>query len=130
MLRPLAVALIVSAGLTGCNTVAGMKEDSNQAVNYTYEKKEEYQRALAAQMRDLDAKTEQLKVKAAQASDSVKTQFNSSMAALDRQKAVLNQKMEALKTSTAATWGDVKAGTDSAMLSVQSAYEKAKATLP
>ena len=35
-----------------------------------------------------------------------------------------------LKTSTAATWNDVKAGTDSAMLSVQKAYEKAKASLP
>ena len=129
-MRTLLVALIVVAVLTGCNTVAGMKEDSHQVSVYTYEKREEYQRALAAQMRELDAKTAQLKVKAAQASDATKVQFNSSMAALDREKAVLNQKMEALKTSTAATWNDVKAGTDSAMLSVQNAYEKAKASLP
>lgn len=129
-MHALLVALIAGAVFAGCNTVAGMKEDSSQVASYTYEKKEEYQRALAAQMREVDAKTEQLKVKAAQASDSVKAQFNSSMAALDRQKAVLNEKMEALKTSTAATWNDVKAGTDSAMTSVQNAYEKAKASLP
>ena len=129
-MRTLLAALVAGAVLAGCNTVAGMKEDTHQASVYTYDKKEEYQRALAAQMRDLDAKTAELKAKAAQANDATKAEFNKSMAALDREKAVLNQKMDALKTSTAATWNDVKAGTDSAMLSVQNAYEKAKASLP
>ena len=40
------------------------------------------------------------------------------------------QKMEAVKTSTASTWNDVKAGADSAMQSVKQTYEKAKASLP
>ena len=129
-MRSLLVALVVAAALTGCNTVSGMKQDTHQASVYTYEKKEEYQRDLAAQMRELDAKTDELKAKAARASDSVKTEFNRSMEALDRQKAVLNEKMEAVKTSTASGWNSVKAGTDSAMDSVKRAYEKAKASLP
>ena len=129
-MRSLIVALVVAAALTGCHTVSGMKEDTHQASVYTYEKKEEYQRALAAQMRELDAKTDELKAKAARASDSVKAEFNRSMEALDRQKAVLNQKMEAVKSSSASTWNDVKASTDSAMDSVKKAYEKAKASLP
>jgi outer membrane PBP1 activator LpoA protein len=129
-MRSLLVVIVAGVVLAGCHTVAGMKEDTHQAVDYTYEKKDEYQRALAEQMRSLDAKTEELKVKAGRASDSAKAQFNRSLETLDREKAVLNQKMEAVKTSTAATWNDVKAGADSAMTSVQRAYERARASLP
>jgi predicted small secreted protein len=129
-MRLLFVALIAAAALAGCNTVAGMKQDTHQAADYTYEKKEEYQRALSAQMRELDAKTDELKAKAGRASDSVKAEFNRNMESLDRQKAVLNEKMEAVKSSTASGWNQVKAGADSAMNSVKQAYEKAKANLP
>ena len=129
-MRSLFVALVVAVALAGCNTVAGMKQDTTQVSDYTYEKKEEYQRALSAQMRELDAKTEELKAKAGRASDSVKTEFNRNMEALDRQKAVLGDKMEAVKSSTASGWDQVKAGADSAMTSVKHAYEKAKASLP
>ena len=129
-MRSLLIVLMVGAALTGCNTVAGMKQDTSAAVDYTYDKKEEYQKALAEQMRDLDAKTGELKAKAAKSSDSVKAEFNRSMESLDREKAVLNEKMGAVKTSTASSWNDVKAGADSAMDSVKRAYEKAKASLP
>src|SRR5215510_2778980 len=100
------IALMVAAALTGCNTVAGMKQDTHAAVDYTYDKKEEYQKALADQMRELDAKTDELKAKAAKSSDFVKAEFNRSMESLDRQKAVLNEKMSAVKTSTASICND------------------------
>ena len=126
-MRTLVIALIAAATLAGCNTVSGMKEDSRQAADYTYEKKEEYQRALAAQMRDLDVKIDELKSKAGRASDAVKAEFARDMEALDRQKAVLAQKMEAVKSSSASAWNDVKAGANSAMDAVKQTYEKAKA---
>ena len=126
-MRILVIALIGVALLAGCNTVAGVKDDSRQAVDYTYEKKEEYQRALAAQMRELDVKIDELKAKAGRASDAVKAEFARDMEALDRQKAVLAQKMEAVKASSASAWNDVKAGANSAMDSVKQTYEKAKA---
>ena len=110
--------------------VAGMKQDTSEVSDYTYEKKEEYQRALSAQMQELDAKTEELKVKAGRASDSVKAEFNRNMETLDRQKVVLREKMDAVKSSTASGWDQVKSGADSAMSSVKQAYEKAKASLP
>ena len=127
--RTLAAALLAAATFAGCHTVAGVKEDSRQASDYTYEKKEEYQRALAGQMRELDAKIAQLKAKAARASDAVKAEFSRDMEVLDRQKAVLAQKMEAVKDSSASAWSDVKAGANSAMDSVKQTYEKAKAHL-
>ena len=126
-MRTLGVAFIGVALLAGCNTAAGVKEDSRQAADYTYEKKEEYQRALAAQMRELDIKIDELKAKAARASDAVKAEFARDLEALDRQKAVLAQKMEAVKASSASAWDDVKAGANSAMDSVRQTYEKAKA---
>ena len=126
-MRTLVIALIGVALLAGCNTVAGVKEDSRQAADYTYEKKEEYQRALAAQMRELDVKLDELKARAGRASDAVKAEFARDMEALDRQKAVLAQKTEAVKSSSASAWNDVKAGANSAMDSVKQTYEKAKA---
>ena len=121
------ITLIAVATLVGCNTVSGVKEDSRQAADYTYEKKEEYQRALSSQMRELDTKIDELKVKAARASDSVKAEFARDMEAMDRQKAVLAEKMDAVKSSSALAWNDVKAGANSAMDSVKQTYEKAKA---
>jgi predicted small secreted protein len=126
-MRTLVIALIAATTLAGCNTVAGVKEDSRQAVDYTYETKEEYQRALAAQMQELDVKIDELKAKAGRASDAVKAEFARDMEALDRQKAVLAQKMAAVKSSSASAWNDVKAGANSAMDSVKQTYEKAKA---
>jgi peptidoglycan hydrolase CwlO-like protein len=126
-MRSLVVALIGVTLLAGCNTVAGMKEDSRQAADYTYEKKEEYQRALAAEMKDLDVKIDELKAKAARSSDAVKAEFARDMETLDRQKAVLAEKMAAVKSSSASGWNDVKAGANSAMDSVKQTYEKAKA---
>jgi predicted small secreted protein len=129
-MRTLVIVFIGVALLAGCNTVAGVKEDSRQAADYTYDKKEEYQRALAAQMRELNVKIDELKAKAARASDAVKAEFARDMEALDRQKAVLAQKMEAVKASSASAWDDVKAGANSAMDSVKQTYEKAKARFP
>ena len=126
-MRTLVIALIAAATLAGCNTVSGLKEDSRQAADYTYEKKEEYQRALAVQMRELDVKIDELKAKAARGSDAVKAEFARDMEALDRQKVVLAQKMEAVKSSSASAWNDVKAGANSAMDSVKQTYEKARA---
>jgi predicted small secreted protein/outer membrane murein-binding lipoprotein Lpp len=129
-MRSLCACLLALVALAGCNTAAGMKQDTHDASVYTYERKEEYQRALASEMRELDVKIDELKVKAGRASDSVKAEFAKDMDTLDRQKAVLAQKMEAVKTSSAAGWNDVKAGANSAMDSVKQTYEKAKAKLP
>ena len=129
-MRTLWTALIGVSLLVGCNTASGVKEDSRQAADYTYEKKEEYQRKLTAEMRELDVKIDELKAKAGRASDSVKAEFARDMEALDRQKAVLAEKMEAVKSSSASKWDDVKAGANSAMDSVKQTYEKAKAKLP
>ena len=128
-MRNFVIALVAAAALAGCNTVAGVKQDSRQAADYTYEKKEEYQRALSNQMRELDVKIDELKAKAARASDSVKAEFARYMEALDRQKAVLAEKMDAVKASSASRWNDVKAGANSAMDSVKQTYERAKAKL-
>ncbi len=126
-LRSILIVLFAALALTGCNTWSGAKQDTQAAKDYTYEKKEEYESRLKYQMLELDAKTEELKGKAANASESVKREFDKDMSELARQKAVLNQKLESVKSSSAAAWEDTKAGAESAWDSVKRTYERARA---
>jgi predicted small secreted protein len=128
-MRTLVIAFIGVALLAGCNIVAGVKEDSRQAADYTYEKKEEYERALAAQKRELDVQIDELKARVGRGSDAVKAEFARDIEVLDKQKAVLAQKMDAVKASSASGWNDVKDGANSAMESLKQTYEKAKTRL-
>ncbi len=126
-MKTLLIVLVAVAALAGCNTAAGMRQDTRQAVDYTYEKREEYQRKLGSELREIDARMDELKAKAARSSQSVKTEFARDMDELGRHKAVLNEKLDSVKASPAAAWNDVKAGADSAMASVKRTYEKARA---
>ena len=125
--RSILIGFLVAFTLPGCSTWSGVKEDTRAAKDYTYEKKDEYRSRLEYQMLELDAKTEELKGKAANASESVKREFDKDMSELSRQKEVLKQKLESVKSSSAAAWEDTKAGAESAWDSVKSTYERAKA---
>jgi predicted small secreted protein len=124
--RSILIVLLAAGALPGCSTWSGVKEDTQAAKDYTYEKKDEYRSRLEYQMLELDAKTEELKGKAANASESVKREFDKDMSELSRQKAVLNQKLESVKSSSSAAWEDTKAGAESAWDSVKRTYERAK----
>jgi len=125
--RSILIGFLVAFTFPGCSTWSGVKEDTRAAKDYTYEKKDEYRSRLEYQMQELDAKTEELKGKAANASESVKREFDKDMSELNRQKDVLKQKLESVKSSSAAAWEDTKAGTESAWDSVKRTYERAKA---
>jgi predicted small secreted protein len=125
--RSILLVLLAAFALPGCSTWSGVKQDTQAAKDYTYEKKDEYKSRLEYQMLELDAKTEELKGKAANATESVKREFDKDMSELGRQKAVLNQKLESVKSSSAAAWEDTKAGAESAWNSVKRTYERAKA---
>ena len=125
-LRSILIVLFAAIALPGCNTWSGVKQDTREAKDYTYDKKEEYESRLKYQMLELDAKTEELKGKAANATESVKREFDKDMSELARQKAVLKEKLESVKSSSAAAWEDTKAGTESAWDSVKRTYERAR----
>jgi uncharacterized protein YegP (UPF0339 family) len=48
------------------------------------------------------------------------------MSELSRQKAILKEKLDSVKSSSAAAWEDTKAGAESAWDSVKRTYERAK----
>jgi len=125
-LRSILIVLLAAVALPGCSTWSGVKQDTQAAKDYTYEKKDEYRSRLEYQMQELDAKTEELKGKAANASESVKREFDKDMSELSRQKAVLKEKLDSVKSSSAAAWEDTKAGAESAWDSVKRTYERAK----
>ena len=126
-LRSILIVLLAAVALPGCSTWSGVKQDTQAAKDYTYEKKDEYRSRLEYQLLELDAKTEELKGKAANASESVKREFDKDMSELSRQKAVLKEKLDSVKSSSAAAWEDTKAGAESAWDSVKRTYERAKA---
>jgi len=125
-LRSILIVLLAAVALPGCSTWSGVKQDTQAAKDYTYEKKDEYRSRLEYQMQELDAKTEELKGKAANASESVKREFDKDMSELSRQKAVLKEKLDSVKSSSAAAWEDTKAGAESAWDSVKRTYERAR----
>ena len=125
-LRSILIVLFAAVALPGCSTWSGVKQDTQAAKDYTYEKKDEYRSRLEYQMQELDAKTEELKGKAANASESVKREFDKDMSDLSRQKAVLKEKLDSVKSSSAAAWEDTKAGAESAWDSVKRTYERAR----
>jgi len=125
-LRSILIVFLAAVALPGCSTWSGVKQDTQAAKDYTYEKKDEYRSRLEYQMQELDAKTEELKGKAANASESVKREFDKDMSELSRQKAVLKEKLDSVKSSSAAAWEDTKAGAESAWDSVKRTYERAK----
>ena len=63
-LRSILIVLLAAVALPGCSTWSGVKQDTQAAKDYTYEKKDEYRSRLEYQMQELDAKTEELKGKA------------------------------------------------------------------
>jgi len=54
-------------------------------------------------------------------------EFKTGKGKLEEDQAEFAQKMDAVKSSSASAWNDVKAGANSAMDSVKQTYEKAKA---
>ena len=59
-LRSILIVLLAAVALPGCSTWSGVKQDTQAAKDYTYEKKDEYRSRLEYQMQELDAKTEEL----------------------------------------------------------------------
>ena len=59
-LRSILIVLLAAVALPGCSTWSGVKQDTQAAKDYTYEKKDEYRSRLVYQMQELDAKTEEI----------------------------------------------------------------------
>lgn len=72
--------------------------------------KQAYLDRVAAQIREWGAKIEVIKAKAAKEAAGVRVEYHKNIASWSEKESVLNQKVEALKTASADSYENVKAG--------------------
>jgi nitrous oxide reductase accessory protein NosL len=107
----LLVALAASALAAGCKNSADNAKDSPTATDhydYAYDKRDVYLADANADVAALDRKIDELAARAASAADNAKAEAQPKIEELRRQRAVLVQKLEALKKATAADWNEAK----------------------
>ncbi len=104
------------------NAWADIKDSMQSTKDYTYDKKDAFVASASADLDTLDQKIKALSDKAATASDSVKADAQIKLQELRDKRAVLNQKLDAVKNATEADWNDVKTA-------FQNSYDDVKTSL-
>jgi TolA-binding protein len=99
--------------------------NENTAVETARQEKQMYQDRVETNLRDLDRKIDVLKAKIAKANKVDRKQLDQEMAELDRKSEIAHQKLERLQISSQEAWVNMKAGIDSAMDDLETAYKQA-----
>jgi vacuolar-type H+-ATPase subunit H len=106
------------------NAWASMKESLQSATDYSYDKKDAFVAGASADVDAMDAKIKELSDKAANAADPAKASVQAELQDLKAKRAVLGEKLDAVKSSTEANWNDVKAGFKSSYDDVKSSIKQ------
>lgn len=78
---------------------------------------------MEAQLKEWDAKIDQLKAKAQQAKADTKIEYQEELEALRAKKESMGQKLQELKSSGDEAWQDIRAGVEKAASELKSAFE-------
>ncbi len=89
------------------------------------DKKQAYREKMEAQLKEWDARIDQLKAKAQQAKADAKIEYQEELETLRAKKAVMIQKLEELKNSSEEAWQVVKTGVENAASELKGAFERA-----
>lgn len=107
------------------NAWADFKESLQSAVDYTYDKKDDFVAGASADVAAVDEKITELSDKAASATDSVKASAQPKLQALNAKRIELGKKLDDVKNATEADWNDVKAGFKSSYDDVKTSLKQA-----
>jgi len=91
------------------------KETAAATKEYFIKQKDELQKSLSSRMVEFDRQLTGLKAKSQTVSDSARTEWTNTLARLERQKAVANEKLDQFKSASEKAWQEVKAGAESAV---------------
>jgi DNA repair exonuclease SbcCD ATPase subunit len=92
---------------------------------YTFEQKEDYQNAIEDKLRDIDARIETLQARSARVRAEAQAQLREKIAELRDKRGVVRRKLQALRTASAQSWEDMKAGIAAAANDLAQAYDDA-----
>jgi hypothetical protein len=138
-------ALFMAAALAGCDQakrsdtgtesstnapLREVKKEIKEAVeitkSYVSENKDEFVAATDRKLKELDQKIAELGDKVATLKDQAQAEGNKTLDALRETRAQLGTKLEELKVSSQDAWQNVKAGFESAMSELETAFANAK----
>lgn len=122
--------LSIAAVAVGCNKEQSASQQMDKVQNetkaaaqdmkdYTYAQKDEFVKAMQAQLDTLNKDLDQLSAKIDSSSDAIKAEAKPKLQALRDQAAQLNKQLDAAKNANESTWDSVKAG-------CQKAYDATK----
>jgi hypothetical protein len=121
----------VGAEPTTSEKITKEARDTYEATKmYTAQQKESFQRTVHEELVAIQKQITALKDKANHASETTRAELDRSIRELEQKKDLAKTRMEDLRTSTDATWADVKAGMNAALADVRRAYTKARSYLP
>jgi len=92
--------------------------------NYAFQQKEEYTKKLETQLKRLDEQVEELKSSIKDAA--AKPENQELLKDLQAKRAVVQEKLDKVRTSSAAAWEEVKAGLDAAVEDLMKSFQKAR----
>ncbi|MBE0621548.1 MAG: DUF2934 domain-containing protein [Burkholderiales bacterium] len=91
--------------------------------------KQAFQHKLETQLKDWEAKLEQLRAKAKEAKDDIRAEFEVQLEGLTAKQAVAQEKLQELRQHGEWAWEDVKGGADKAWKELREAIERAASRL-
>ena len=101
-----------AAPTPGKVTTEDVRRDAGQAVNtateFSQQTKEEYQKKLAAQLTELDAKIAKLRDKGGDLKDQAKANWDQKLAALEAKREAARTKLAEVGHASAEAWKDVQ----------------------
>ncbi len=133
----LAAVLFVAAFAVGCDkpsTTAQQidkfqnetKQAAQEMKDYTFAQKDEFVKAMHAQLIALDQDLDKLAARIDSASDAIKAEAKPKLQALREQAAKLNQQLADASNATESTWDDVKAGSKKGYNSMVNSFTEAR----
>lgn len=91
--------------------------------------KQAFQQKLERELKDWDAKLEQLRARAKEAKDEIRTEFEVQLEALAARQAVAQEKLQELRRHGEWAWEDLKDGAEKAWKDLREAIERAASRL-
>ena len=110
-------------------TSEDVRRDAGQAVNtaveFSQQTKEEFQKKLAAQLKDLEGEIAKLREKGRNLKDEAKTNWDRKISELETKREAARAKLAEVGRSTAEAWEDVRKGAQSAWDELEKAFREA-----
>lgn len=100
-------------------------EAAETAVEFSQEKKEEFQKKLDEQIQGVEAEIAKLREKGGELKDEAKTDWDQKMADLETKRDAARAKLAEVGASTAEAWKDVQKGAQSAWEELDQAFREA-----